>query len=371
MRRVEKTVFLSYRRSNVGWALAIFQDLTHQGYDVFFDFKGIASGDFEEIILENIRARAHFIVLLTPSALERCNESGDWLRREIEEALKTQRNIVPLMLEGFAFATPSIGHQLTGELAALKKYNALRVPADFFEEAMKRLREKFLNVPLDSVLHPASASAQRAAKLQQAAAVAAPAVAQEQLTAEEWFEQGINALDHDEKIRCYNEAIRLKPDYADAFLNRGVARRDKGDLDGAIADYDEGIRLKPDDANAFYIRGIERESKGDLDGAIADYDEAIRLKPDYANAFVTRGIARDSKGNLDGAIADYDEAIRLKPDYATAFYIRGDARQRKGDLSNIKNAVADLQKYLDLGGGVRDGDQAEVEQRIIELQKKL
>src|SRR5262249_50762610 len=99
MSRIEKTVFISYRRANVPWALAIFQDLTRHGYDAFFDFQGIASGDFECVILENIRARAHFLVLLTPSALERCGDQGDWLRREIETALETRRNIVPLMLE--------------------------------------------------------------------------------------------------------------------------------------------------------------------------------------------------------------------------------------------------------------------------------
>ena len=35
------------------------------------------------IILQNIRARAHSLVLLTPSALERIDEPNDWLRREI------------------------------------------------------------------------------------------------------------------------------------------------------------------------------------------------------------------------------------------------------------------------------------------------
>lgn len=102
MERIEKTVFLSYRRTNFPWALAIFQNLTQHGYDVFFDYDGIASGDFESVILGNITARAHFLVLLTPSALERCNEPSDWLRREIETALAHQRNTVPLMLEGFS-----------------------------------------------------------------------------------------------------------------------------------------------------------------------------------------------------------------------------------------------------------------------------
>jgi TIR domain len=154
MGRVEKTVFLCYRRTNAPWALAIAQNLTHNGYDVFFDFNGIASGDFEVVILGNILARAHFIVLLTPSALERCDEPGDWFRREIETALGAKRNIVPLMLEGFSFSTPSIASRLTGKLAALKQYNAMQIPVEYFEEAMDRLVGKYLNVALDQVLPP-------------------------------------------------------------------------------------------------------------------------------------------------------------------------------------------------------------------------
>jgi tetratricopeptide (TPR) repeat protein len=246
MTRIEKTVFISYRHTNAPWALAIFKDLTQHGYDVFYDFNGIASGDFESVIVENIKARAHFILLLTPSALEHCGEPGDWLRREIETALKSQRNIIPLMLEGFDIGSPGIAKHLTGELTKLQKYNAMRVPVDFFDEAMTRLREKFLNVPLDAVLHPVSSTAQQAAKAERLAASGAPQVKETALSAQQWFEQGFNATDPDEKLRCYSEAIRLDPDFADAYANRGAARREKGDLDGALKDLDEAIRLNPD-----------------------------------------------------------------------------------------------------------------------------
>src|ERR1039458_7600650 len=139
MERIEKTVFIGYRRTNIPWALAIFQNLTQHGYDVFFDYNGIASGDFERIILGNITSRAHFLVLLTPSALERCSEPGDWLRREIETALASKRNIVPLMLEGFDFTTPQIASRLTGTLSSLKHYNGLSIPPEYFLEEMERL----------------------------------------------------------------------------------------------------------------------------------------------------------------------------------------------------------------------------------------
>ncbi len=129
MERVEKTIFLSYRRTNAFGALAIFQNLTQHGFDVFFDFNGLASGDFERVIVENIKARAHFLVLLTPSALERCHDPGDWLRREIETALANRRNIVPLLLEGFDFRAPDISRQLTGSLAPLKALQLTAHPA--------------------------------------------------------------------------------------------------------------------------------------------------------------------------------------------------------------------------------------------------
>ena len=70
MARIEKTVFISYRRVNRWVALAVFKDLTQHGYDVFVDYDGIASGDFERAIIDNIWARAHFVLLLTPVALE-------------------------------------------------------------------------------------------------------------------------------------------------------------------------------------------------------------------------------------------------------------------------------------------------------------
>lgn len=45
MERIEKTVFISYRRTNFAWALAVYQDLTQHAYDVFLDYSGIAKHD--------------------------------------------------------------------------------------------------------------------------------------------------------------------------------------------------------------------------------------------------------------------------------------------------------------------------------------
>ena len=101
---VQKTVFISYRRSVAPYiARAIFLSLRSSGYDVFMDIESIGPGEFESIILGQIEARAHFLSILTPGTLERCCEPGDWLRREIEHALKTGRNVIPMLVNNFRF----------------------------------------------------------------------------------------------------------------------------------------------------------------------------------------------------------------------------------------------------------------------------
>ena len=347
MGRVEKTIFISYRRTNIPWALAIYQNLTAHGYDVFFDYDSIASGDFEQVILGNIRARAHFLVVLTPSALERCINSDDWLRREIETALDEKRNIVPIFLEGFDFGSPSISKYLTGKLETLKKYNGQNVPAGFFEEAMGKIREKFLNVPLDSVLHPVSATVQKEVQKQQISASEATQIKEKELTAQEWFERGYKSGDFDEQIRCYSEAIRLKPDYAVAYGNRGYAIiESNGILDLALKDLNESIRLNSNDSVAHNNRGRVYALQGNYDKALTEYNLSIKHDKNYHYPYNNRGLVRADKGDLDGAIKDYNEAIRLKPDDADVYRNRGVAWDNKGDYYS---AIADYQKCLELG----------------------
>jgi tetratricopeptide (TPR) repeat protein len=367
-KHTEKTVFISYRRTNFSWAMAIWQNLTQHGYDVFIDYQGIASGDFETAILENIRSRAHFVIVLTPSALERCNDPDDWMRREIETALESKRNIVSIMLEGFNFDTPTIANQLTGTLTPVKKYNALSVPNEYFLEAMERVRGKFLNVSLAAVVHPASASAKQAAAEQNIAAKDAPLVLEQELTAQQYAERGFASSDFDEQIRFYSEAVRLKPDYGAAYGGRGFARLEKGDLDGALDDLNEAIRLSPDQHESYNNRGRALEGKGDLVGALNDYEATIRLRPDDFHAHNNRGSVRKSKGDVEGALADYNEAVRLKPDYANPYYGRGVIRQEKKQNAA---AIADFRQYLKLRGESTDIFTEYVEKTIRELQEKL
>ena len=81
---------------------------------------------------------------------------------------------------------------------------------------------------------------------------------------------------------------------AKTYFMWGYTKSDLGDYKGAITDYTQAIRLNPDYANAYNNRGNAKSNLGQHFAAIADYDIAIRLNPDYAGAYtsVNRGIAK-------------------------------------------------------------------------------
>ncbi len=88
----------------------------------------------------------------------------------------------------------------------------------------------------------------------------------------------------------------------------------------ALASYDKAISLKPDYAEAHSNRGLALGSLNRPAEALTSYDKAISLKPDYAEAYSNRGLALVNLNRPADALASYDKAISLKPDYAEAYW---------------------------------------------------
>jgi tetratricopeptide (TPR) repeat protein len=69
----------------------------------------------------------------------------------------------------------------------------------------------------------------------------------------------------------------LRPGFAFAYLNRGIAYQRNGDLDRALLDLNRSIRYAPDAARGYLHRSLILREKGDRRRAQADAARAIQI----------------------------------------------------------------------------------------------
>ena len=109
----------------------------------------------------------------------------------------------------------------------------------------------------------------------------------------------------------FDEAIRLNPNLADAYTNRGASYNALGQYQRAIRDLDEAINLNPEMAMAYNNRGNSYGNLEQLERAIEDYGEAIRLDSRFVLAYSNRALASTYLGRDDDAQADVERGTEL------------------------------------------------------------
>jgi len=143
----------------------------------------------------------------------------------------------------------------------------------------------------------------------------------------------------------FNQAIKIKPDYAEAYYNRGNALQELKRLEEALASYGKAISIKPDYAEAYNNRGNTLQELKRLEEALVSYGKAISIKPDYAEAYYNRGNALQELKRLEEALASYGKAISIKPDYAEAYNNRGNTLQ---ELKRLEEALVSYGKAISI-----------------------
>jgi tetratricopeptide (TPR) repeat protein len=148
--------------------------------------------------------------------------------------------------------------------------------------------------------------------------------------------------DQDQAFADFNEAIRLDPQNANAYVGRGSVRFDGG----SRADYTEAIRIDPTNVEAY----LRRSWVVSPQEALADLDQAIRLAPRDAGILGVRSSVNWDLGNHAQAFRDADESLRLDPSDARMWFTRGQFHRRAG---NTAQAEADFAQALRLDPSLR------------------
>lgn len=131
-------IFFSYRREGGSDVARSLQQALKDEFRIFLDVDRMPSGHFDQALLRTIESSPNFVVFLSPGSLDRCRNADDWLRKEIAHAIDTKRNIVPIMLPGFAFPDPK---SLPDDIADVARHDAVEYSHRYFYGMLDKLRE--------------------------------------------------------------------------------------------------------------------------------------------------------------------------------------------------------------------------------------
>lgn len=142
---------------------------------------------------------------------------------------------------------------------------------------------------------------------------------------------------------------------ANQSIDLGDQWMQKKEYDKAIADYSEAIRLDPENARAFNNRGYASYQKKQYARAVEDYTEAIRLNPRYEYAFTNRADALHMLGKHDESTRDLDRVLEINPLAHTTRLLRACRLCIQKNKESYAKAVQDfdilVETYRNAGKG--------------------
>lgn len=166
----------------------------------------------------------------------------------------------------------------------------------------------------------------------------------------------------EEALESYGLALAIQPEHIAALNNRGNALYDLGQYEHAIDSYDRALALQPDNAAVLNNRGNSLCHLNRHEEALASYELALTIQPDSASALNSRGNALHELKRHEEALESYARALAIKPDYALALNNQGNTllelKRHAQALESYARALAVKPDYADAhfnrGNALRD-----------------
>ncbi len=118
--------------------------------------------------------------------------------------------------------------------------------------------------------------------------------------------------------RLFRLAVAVKPGFARAWNNLGIAAARQGRRDDAVGAYREATRLDPTLSAAHANLGAVWLQAGDLPAALRELGRAAELDPKGADIQYNLAVARLRSGDRPGALQALRRAISLRASYPGA-----------------------------------------------------
>jgi tetratricopeptide (TPR) repeat protein len=183
------------------------------------------------------------------------------------------------------------------------------------------------------------------------------------------FERG-QAAAKDGRLRAateaYVEVIRLKPDFAEAYLALGRINHEAGRPEKAIALYRLSLEHDPNLVEAYQGLGNLHFDQNRLEEALGFYQEVVKRSPNSPVGHNSIGNCYYGLQKFQEALEMWQKAIDLDPAYPRAYFNR--AVLYDGVHTKDK-AIDNYRKFLELAGAEHESLVEDARMRIEELEK--
>ena len=138
-----------------------------------------------------------------------------------------------------------------------------------------------------------------------------------------WNNLGIGYLDqlqYGDAIRAFREVVKLRPDYADGFINIGLAYIEWEKYAEARESLEKGLALSKDQARALYYLAIVERRQGHCAAELSDLLKVVAAVPESRDARRELGISYYQQHKPDEARQQFEALQAIDPDDVTAHY---------------------------------------------------
>jgi len=181
-------------------------------------------------------------------------------------------------------------------------------------------------------------------------------------------------------VEWYRRATTLRPNFAEALNNLGIALKDLHRPEEAVIAYRKALELRPNLAEIWNNLGDALHRLGELDAAIRHYRRAVEILSDYGIAWRNLGDALAESGALDEAAECFERAVICDPQLDAALapaeiVLRETKRRFARAVGEIEGACARdplfAHAYQDCGAGraAPNGCSAGLTQRYADAEK--
>lgn len=134
----------------------------------------------------------------------------------------------------------------------------------------------------------------------------------------------------DEAETCYEQALRIQPDYVDGLVGLGRVSLGQNRGPQAVPYFRQAVKLQPESARIRNHLGLALHQIGKSAEAEKVFRAALRVAPDFLPARLNLSSALLAQGNAGDALTNYEALVRGDPSNATIRVALGKAFAKQG-----------------------------------------